>query len=444
MAHAIRMPKPGQMTEECVLVAWHKQEGDAVTRGDVLFEIEDEKSVMDVEAFDDGTLLRRYVDEGATVPVNAVVAVVGAPGEAIPDFASPPAPGPSRVADPPPPEPRADSAVERSTPPAGASRAVPGNAGPAARAGAPVSPRAARLAAAEGIDPTTLAGSGPNGRIVERDIHAAVAARAEAASQAVTPAPVTPAPAAPVRPAPAAAPPPEAWPLDDDETRPLGRLRQVIARRMTESAAIPQFTVSVVLDVTRLLAVRSAMRDDGLEVSITDLVLYATAQTLAEFPDVNSRTDGITMRVRRRVHLGLAVSVPDGLVAVVIRDADRRSLRELHAQAKELADRARAGSLGPDALSGSTFTVSNLGMFGVDGFTALLNPGESGVLAVGSVTPTPIVVGDGIAVRPVMKLTLTADHRLIDGELAARFLNALRRRLQDDVELRRAGQDVDM
>jgi pyruvate dehydrogenase E2 component (dihydrolipoamide acetyltransferase) len=321
---------------------------------------------------------------------------------------------------------------------------VPGNAGPAARAGAPVSPRAARLAAAEGIDPTTLAGSGPNGRIVERDIHAAVAARAEAASQAVTPAPVTPAPAAPVRPAPAAAPPPEAWPLDDDETRPLGRLRQVIARRMTESAAIPQFTVSVVLDVTRLLAVRSAMRDDGLEVSITDLVLYTTAQTLAEFPDVNSRTDGITMRVRRRVHLGLAVSVPDGLVAVVIRDADRRSLRELHAQAKELADRARAGSLGPDALSGSTFTVSNLGMFGVDGFTALLNPGESGVLAVGSVTPTPIVVGDGIAVRPVMKLTLTADHRLIDGELAARFLNALRRRLQDDVELRRAGQDVDM
>jgi len=434
MAHTIRMPKPGQMTEECVLVAWHKQEGDPVARGDVLFEIEDEKSVMDVEAFDDGTLLRRYVEEGATVPVNAVVAIVGTPGEPVPDIASPYLAGSPMVSDVVPPEERASSTTDASAAsgtPAREPQALAGDAKQAVAAGAPISPRAARLAASEGIDPTTLSGSGPNGRIVERDVQAAVATRAAP-------------PAPPAVPAGRPEPEPEAWPLDDDETRPLGRLRQVIARRMTESAAIPQFSVSVVVDVTRLLAARAAMRDDGLEVSITDLVLYATAQTLAEFTDVNSRTDGITMRVRHRVHLGLAVSVPDGLVAVVIRDADRRSLRELHVQAKELADRARAGTLGPDALTGSTFTVSNLGMFGVDGFTALLNPGEAGVLAVGSVTPTPIAVGDGIAVRPVMKLTLTADHRLIDGELGARFLNALRRRLQDDGELRRAGQDVDM
>jgi pyruvate dehydrogenase E2 component (dihydrolipoamide acetyltransferase) len=165
--------------------------------------------------------------------------------------------------------------------------------------------------------------------------------------------------------------------------------------------------------------------------TVTDFIVSAAAQTLAEFPDVNSRTDGVSIWPRRRVHVGLAVSLPDGLVVPVIRDADRRSLPELHTQAAALAEAARNGALTPDDMSGGTFTISNLGMFGVDEFSAIINPGESTILAVSSIVPTPVAIGDGIGVRQIMKLTLTADHRLVDGELAARFLNAVRRRLQD-------------
>jgi pyruvate dehydrogenase E2 component (dihydrolipoamide acetyltransferase) len=209
-------------------------------------------------------------------------------------------------------------------------------------------------------------------------------------------------------------------------------MRRVIAERLTLSATtIPQFRVTVSVDMTRLLDVRAELRDAGLEISVTDFIAAATAQTLAEFPEVNSRTDGTTLWLRRRVHLGLAVAVPGGLVVAVIRDADRRSLAQLHERAGALAAAARNGTLAPDDMTGSTFTISNLGMFGVDQFDAIINPGEGAILAVSSVIPTPVVAGDGLAVRQVMKLTLTADHRLVDGELGARFLNAIRRRLQD-------------
>jgi pyruvate dehydrogenase E2 component (dihydrolipoamide acetyltransferase) len=183
--------------------------------------------------------------------------------------------------------------------------------------------------------------------------------------------------------------------------------------------------------MTKPLALRQELKAAGTPLSVTDFVLAATAQTLAEFPEVNSRTDGQQMWLRRRVHLGVAVSVPNGLVVPVLRDADRLSLTQIHDRAAALAEGARAGTLPVDDLTGSTFTVSNLGMFGVDEFTAIINPGEAAILAVSSVTPTVVVVGEGFGVRQIMKLTLSADHRLVDGELGARFLNALRRRLQD-------------
>ncbi len=212
----------------------------------------------------------------------------------------------------------------------------------------------------------------------------------------------------------------------------MSRMRRVIAERLTLSATtVPQFTVTVAVDMTRVLALRAELKAAGTALSVTDFVVSATAQTLAEFPDVNSRTDGVSVWSRRRVHMGLAVALPEGLVVPVIRDADRLSLDALHRRAAELAEGARNGTLGPDDLTGSTFTISNLGMFGVDEFCAIINPGESAILAVSSVVPTPVAVGDGIGIRQIMKLTLTSDHRLVDGELAARFLNALRRRLQD-------------
>jgi pyruvate dehydrogenase E2 component (dihydrolipoamide acetyltransferase) len=431
MAHPILMPKPGQMTEECVLVAWHKREGDKVEKGDVLFEIETDKSNMDVEAFENGVLLKRVVEEGQTVPVNAVCGYVGEPGEAVPDVPQPvreaatrgaAAPRVAPVEAPPAPGPAPAMAGV-----VAATTAAPSRAGGDGRLR--ISPRASRLAADSGIDPRTLAGTGPEGRITERDVRTALEAASTAPAAAAATAPAV-APAAPVvsRPAPAAAAPDS----EDEAPRQMSRMRRVIAERLTLSATtVPQFTVTVAVDATRLLALRNELKAAGTALTITDFIVSAVAQTLLEFPDVNSRTDGVSVWPRRRVHVGLAVALPDGLVVPVIRDADRRSLDDLHARAAALAEAARNGALTPDDMTGGTFTISNLGMFGVDEFCAIINPGESAILAVSSVVPTPIAVGDGIGIRQIMKLTLTADHRLVDGELAARFLNALRRRLQD-------------
>jgi pyruvate dehydrogenase E2 component (dihydrolipoamide acetyltransferase) len=425
MVHPILMPKPGQMTEECTLVAWLKQEGDVVSKGDVLFEIETDKSNMDVEAFDEGVLLKRVVQEGETVPVNSVCAYVGQPGEAIPDVPATAVVAVAAVAAAPVAAASAPAPTVQSAPAAPSSAA-------AATDGARlrISPRASRLAADSGIDPRTITGTGPEGRITERDVKAALAAPPGVTAPAPTPSIAqrpTQAPAAPAAVHSAFVPDPE-----DGAPRQMSKMRRVIAERLTLSATtVPQFTVTVAVDMTRVLALRTEFKAAGTALTVTDFIVSATAQTLAEFSDVNSFTDGTSVWPRRRVHMGLAVALPDGLVVPVIRDADRLSLEALHARAAELATGARNGTLGPDDLTGSTFTISNLGMLGVDEFSAIINPGESAILAVSSVVPTPVAVGDGIGIRQIMKLTLTSDHRLVDGELAARFLNALRRRLQD-------------
>lgn len=423
MAHPILMPRPGQMTEECVLTLWRKEEGEPVHRGDVLFEIETDKSTMEVESFEEGVLLKRLVAEGETVPVNTVCAWVGAPGEAIPE----PEPRTATVS---PAGPDEAGAIPTATP-AAASAAASAVAAPALRPPAPqagmsptaprISPRASRLAAAAGLDPRSLTGTGPGGRIVERDVQAAIAARAEAASS-------PPSPPSPSRSAV----------VGEEEPRPLSRMRRVIAERLTLSfSTVPHFTVTVATDATRLLAVRQTLKEAGTSLTVTDFVLAATAQSLVEFPDVNSRTDGTVVWPRRRVHLGVAVSVPGGLVVPVIRDADQLGIGELHERASALVAAARAGTLSVDDMTGGTFTVSNLGMLGVEAFSAIINPGEAAILAVASAIDTPVVINGGIAIRAIMRLTLSADHRLVDGELGARFLNAVRRRLEDPEALRR-------
>jgi pyruvate dehydrogenase E2 component (dihydrolipoamide acetyltransferase) len=278
-----------------------------------------------------------------------------------------------------------------------------------------VSPRAARLARARGIELVGITGTGPGGRIVERDVLAAASRPSGGRRFGGGPAGDAAASSA-----------------DEAEPRPLGRIRRVIAERLAASwPTTPQFSVTVAADVSSLMALRRELRDAGHDLSVTDFVLAATAQTLVEFPDLNARTDGNLVWPRRRVHLGLAVAVPGGLLVPVIRDADAKSLLEIHDEAARLVAGARAGTLAPDELTGSTFTVSNLGMLGVESFAAIVNPGEAAILAVGSATSEPVAVGDGIGVRTIMRLTLSADHRLVDGELAARFLGALRRRLAD-------------
>ena len=296
-----------------------------------------------------------------------------------------------------------------------------------------ISPRASRLAANSGIDPSTVSGTGPGGRITERDVQAALSTAAGSPPGAVAP------PASAPAPLPAGAPSPgpsivhQGIALAEGETaEPMTRLRRVIADRLTQSwTTTPHFTVTVAINVHRLLSLRTDLKSDGRNLSVTDFILAAVAQTLVEFPDLNSRVDGPSVVRHPRVHLGLAVSVPGGLLVPVIRDADLLSVTGIHERTQSLIAGARAGSLKPDELSGSTFTVSNLGMFEVEEFSAIINPGEGAILAVASAIPTPVVVGDGIAVRPIIKVTLSADHRVVDGETGARFLGALRRRLED-------------
>ncbi len=417
MATPILMPKPGQMTEECVLTLWRKEVGDPVHKGDVLFEIETDKSTMEVETFEEGVLLAKVVADGDTAPVNALCGWIGEAGEAVPE--APPAAETPAAAVPAPSE----EGPAPSTAPFAPAAPAPAAPAPAAKGRrVKISPRASRLAAGAGIDPLTVAGSGPEGRIVERDVQAAIEAQTAAPSSAVGPAAAATSPA----PIPVAA-------VDgEDQPRPLSRMRRTIAARLTSSwQTAPHFTVTVAVDVTRVLALRAELKEQGGNLTVTDFVLSATAQTLAEFPDVNSRTDGELLFPRRRVHLGVAVSVPSGLVVPVVRDADRLPITELHDRVAALAAAAREGSISPDDLSGSTFTVSNLGMFGVEEFSAIINPGEAAILAVSSAVATPVAVDEGIGVRQIMKLTLSADHRIVDGEMGARFLNALRRRLED-------------
>ncbi len=426
MVHPILMPKPGQMTEECQLVSWHKDVGDAVRKGDVLFEIETDKSNMDVESFETGVLLARVVAEGETVPVNTVCAYVGEPGEMVPGGPGAPLPVVSEAAP--------DAAVTARGP-APASEPNKGSAADAPRGGRlAISPRAARLAVELGLDPRTIVGSGPDGRITERDVEAVHGTRVptDAATRAgpgSAPVEATPAPVAPAAVSAAVA--------GEEPPVPLSRMRRVIAERLTLShTTIPQFTVTVAVDVTRLQAIREELKVAGTHLSITDFVLAAVARSLVDFPDVNARTDGSMVWRRRRIHLGLAVALPGGLVVPVIQDADHLGVHGLHDRATALASMARDGSLGPDDLAGSTFTVSNLGMYGVDAFSAIINPGEAAILAVASAIPTPVALEGGIAVRSIMRLTLSADHRLVDGELGARFLGDVRRRLEDPGFLR--------
>jgi pyruvate dehydrogenase E2 component (dihydrolipoamide acetyltransferase) len=414
MPHPILMPRPGQMTEECTLLAWRKNEGDRVEKGDVLFEIETDKAVMEVEAFEAGTLLRRIVDEGQTVPVNSVCAYVGEPGEAIPETAIAEPAGEIEAAGASPQD--SSSPPSMAPAPEGADDAAPVDRAPRP----PMSPRARRRAAQVGVDPLTVQGSGPHGRIVARDVEAAHAAAKGLQSAYV----------APGRPSGDGRD-------GEDEPVPLSRIRQAIAARLRESASVPVFTVTMPADVSKLMQLRAELQSAGTPLTITDFVMMACARALVEMPAVNSRTDGHFVWLRRQVHLGVAVSASSGLVVPVIRDADHLTPWEIHARAAGLIGAARQGTLAPDDMTGSTFTISNLGMFGVEEFTALINPGESAILAVGRATPTSVVIDGGIGIRTLMRMTLAADHRLIDGELAARFLDAIRRRLENPGSLAR-------
>jgi pyruvate dehydrogenase E2 component (dihydrolipoamide acetyltransferase) len=451
MAQALIFPKLGQTMEEGLIVKWLKQEGDAVAKGDILFEIETDKANLEVESFFEGTLLKIYVGVGITVPVNTVVGYVGSAGEPVP--AQPPSPtsapaapaaaqAPAPAAAPRTEAPRAAEAARLPAaapapvpPPTFAPTFAPAPAGAAKRA---ISPRAKALARDKAVDPAPVTGSGPNGRITEKDLLAYLAARNYEA----------------IRIAPAAKRLAQEKAVDiltvrgsgeggrirvEDVERAiraqpvaLSRMRQVIARRLVESKqTIPHFYVTVTADITELMRYRAALKAAGTVYSVNDFILEAVVLALEEFPAVNSTTDGRTVTWRGDVDLGVAVSVENGLVVPVIRAAQTLSLAELRDRAKALADKARAGKLTPDEMTGSSFTVSNMGMLDVDSFAAIINPGEAGILAVASGREAPAVVNGEVRIRTRMAMTLSADHRIVDGATGARFANAIRTKLEN-------------
>lgn len=411
MAFEIKMPQLGLTMEEGTVAQWLKQEGDTVAKGDVLLEITTDKLTSEIESEADGVLLKIVAKEGEDVPVKGLLGYIGEAGETVGDAApavaaAAPAPAEVPVAAPAPaPAAKADGSRIR------------------------ISPLARKTAAKLGVDYQNLAGSGPSGRIVQKDILAA----AEAAKQ--QPAPVAEAPAA--APAPAAKSG-ELELMDGDEVVKLAGMRKVVAERMAKSAReIPTVTQNVKIDVTKLVAFRKQINEtSGQKFSMNDFILKAVANALRANPHILVSIDGNQIIKRAHVNLGMAVALDDGLIVPVIRDADKLSLSQISATAKDLAVRARENKLAMDEYKGSTFTISNLGMFGVETFDPIINQPDAGILGVCAVQDELDMDDEGkIFKKQVMRISFTFDHRLIDGAVAAKFELAIKELLEDPMRI---------
>lgn len=443
MAQEVVMPKLGQTVEEATIVKWHKKEGDTVRKGEVLFEIETDKAVLEAESFFEGVLLKILHGEGETVPVSLPVAYVGAKGEKAPDVASaPPAAPPEPAKKPGPAAPAAPPAPTAPAPAAASAPAAPVAPAPAPAPAKPgrlfISPRARALCIKSLVDPAPIRGTGANGRIVVKDVEAYLdahrygelrvtpSARRLAAKEKVDILTVRGTGASGrimVR---------DVERAIAERPLPLSRMRQVIARRLTESfSGTPHFYVTVSVDMTDLLAYRQQRKAQGVSYTVTDFILEAVVLSLQEHPTVNSVCDGTTIRWYGSVDLGVAVSVENGLVVPVIRNADDLGMEELRDRARDLTTRAREGKLLPDEMTGSTFTVSNMGMLDVENFHAIINPGEAAILAVSSTRESVVAREGKVQIRSIMKMTLSTDHRIVDGAMGAAFANSIRQKLED-------------
>ena len=407
MAFEVKMPQLGLTMEEGTVTKWVKQEGDTVKAGEVILEITTDKLTSEVESEHDGVLLKIVAQEGEDVPVKGILAYIGEAGEQVGGVASAPAVAP----------------VEKEAPVvSAASPAVP-VAGGRIR----ISPLAKKTAAKLGVDYTTVAGSGPLGRIVQKDILAA----AEAAKAA-------PAPTAQAA-AEKAAPKKTALELmDGDEVVKLAGMRKVVSERMTKSAQeIPTVTQNVRIDVTELMAFRKKINNDlGVKYSLNDYVLKATAKALKNNKHILVSLDGDQIIKRAHVNIGMAVALEDGLIVPVIKDADKMSLGEISEAARDLAERARTNKLSMDEYKGSTFSISNLGMFGVETFNPIINQPDAGILGVCAVQDELVMDAEGnITKRQFMRISFTFDHRLIDGATAAKFELAIRDLMEHPMQI---------
>jgi pyruvate dehydrogenase E2 component (dihydrolipoamide acetyltransferase) len=453
------MPRLSDSMEEGTILKWLKAEGDEIVRGDELVEIETDKATMTYEADSPGTL-SIVAQEGETLPIGQVIARIGAAGEApAGDGARAEATQEAEASGNGAPSEAAPAAATATTSEPPAAAATPAQEAPAAAppsegngGRAKASPVARRIAREQGVDLSRLQGSGPGGRIVKADVEAAASGTAPQAAQAPPEPQAAPAqaPAAEPQAVPAAAAAPAPAPAGVSETgtakgdvsvQELTRTQQVIARRMAESkATVPEFTIATDVDMEGAVALRKQLKDaaetlHGAVPSYNDMVVKASALALREFPRANGSYKDGHFELHSRVNVGVAVAAQDSLVVPTVFDADRKSLGEIARDTRALAERVRAGAVTPPELSGGTFTVSNLGMFGVTEFSAVINPPQAAILAVGKMEPRAVVRDGEIVARNVMTVTLVCDHRILYGADAAEFLARVRALLEQPISL---------
>ncbi|HLS27615.1 MAG TPA: pyruvate dehydrogenase complex dihydrolipoamide acetyltransferase [Opitutales bacterium] len=425
------MPKLSDTMTVGTLVSWLKKEGDTVSSGDMIAEIETDKATMEMEAFDDGILLKQLVKEGEQVDIGTPIAAIGEEGEELdPSLLEKKKPAKSTE------KPKEDKKPKEEKPAAEA----PAKTAPQPKTESPAtsddkrlraSPLARRLAEEHGVDLRAVEGSGPAGRILKKDVLQAAESGTAAAA----------------KPAKADGPPPVPQaisggaPIAEEEAIPVSNMRATIARRLLESKTeIPHYYLEVDVDAGPLMALRQEVNKSleklspeqgGVKLSVNDFILKASAEALRRVPAVNASWNGDTIQQHASADVSFAVAIPEGLITPVIRNAQNKTVRQIAAEVRSLAWKARENKLKPDEFTGGTFTVSNLGMFGIDRFSAIINPPNAAILAVGTTRKVPVVKNDEIVIGQRMALTLSGDHRIVDGAVGAQFLAALRDLLEN-------------
>jgi pyruvate dehydrogenase E2 component (dihydrolipoamide acetyltransferase) len=415
MANIIEMPKLSDTMTVGTLAKWLKKEGDVVKAGDMLAEVETDKATMELECFFDGTILKIYAPGGSQVALGAPLCAIGKPGEAAPAPA-PKAPAAPAAASPAPAPAPAPAAVAAPAPAAVVAPAPTPAPAPVAAGRIKATPLARKVAAAKGIDLARVQGSGPGGRIRRADVLAAAAAPAPAAARA----------AASVL---------AKGPIQEERAVAVSNMRGAIARRLLESKTqLPHFYVEIEIDAAPLTTLReqlnAALEAEGVKLSVNDFILKASAEALRRVPQVNASWEGNQIRYFAAAHVSFAVAIEDGLITPVVRDAHLKSLFAISTEAKALGKRAKEKKLAPAEFTGGTFCVSNLGMMGIPRFSAIINPPNAAILAVGTVVRKPVVRGERIEIGQTLTVTLSCDHRVVDGAVGAQYLNALKTLLE--------------
>jgi len=428
MAIKIEMPKLSDTMEEGVIAKWNVKEGDAVNAGDIIAEVETDKATMDVEVYDPGVILKLLAAEGDAVPLGKPMAIIGEKGEDISALLDD---GGSDKADEPAPKAEKEETkkdddftdpifggIEDKTDKAAPKESASSDSASESDGRIKASPLARKIAEEKGLNLSQIKGTGPDGRIIKKDVESAKAESPEpapAAEKAATP----------------------AMPTEGDEDLRISQMRKAIAKRLAESKFTnPHFYETIDIDMKRSIAARAELNvTSDVKISFNDLVVKACAVALKKHKNVNASWLGDVIRQHGDVHIAVAVAVEDGLVTPVITHADKKGMSKISAETKELAAAARDKKLKPEQMEGSTFTISNLGMFGIEEFTSIINPPNAAILAVGAIRDVPVVEDGAVVPGKRMKVTLSADHRVVDGAKAAEFLNTLRGLLENPMSM---------